>query len=32
MPMVKWFFGLSFFSSSSTAFTMPGENSFEDRP
>ena len=32
MPIVKWFFGFGFASSSKTAFTMPGVNSFDERP
>ena len=32
MPMVKWFFGAGLASSSKTAFTMVGVNSFDDRP
>ena len=32
MPIVKWFFGVAFFSSSKTALTMAGVNSLEDSP
>ena len=32
MPMVKWFFGGSFFISSNTPFTMAGVNSLEASP
>ena len=29
---VKWFFGVGLASSSNTAFTIDGVNSFDDRP
>ncbi len=32
MPTVKWFFGAGFCSSSKTALTIAGVNSFEDSP
>ena len=32
MPTVKWFFGRGLASSSKTALTIAGVNSFEDRP
>ena len=32
IPTVKWFFGALFESSSKTAFTMAGLNSFDERP
>ena len=32
MPTVKWFFGRSFASSSSTALTMAGVNSLDESP
>ena len=32
MPMVKWFFGDGFASSSKTPFTMAGVNSFDESP
>jgi hypothetical protein len=32
MPMVKWFFGAGFASSSKTALTIVGVNSFDERP
>lgn len=32
MPIVKWFFGSTCFSSSKTPLTIAGVNSFEARP
>ena len=32
IPIVKWFLGRGFLSSSKTALTMAGVNSLDDRP